>query len=170
MALFGKAWVHPGESLMVHACRHSSIRRQGKSCGQMRPTTDCRFFCPAPRRAGCCASCTTQTAATGSGPSNSEAAGAIPCGSRTKVKALRDWSATPDARSEENLMRITIQYFDGCPHWTLADERVRSVLSGPGQKRRESGSSLDQLPGSRRAGSIPGFANHPHRWARSLHK
>lgn len=25
-------------------------------------------------------------------------------------------------------MRITIQYFDGCPHWKLADERVRSVL------------------------------------------
>jgi hypothetical protein len=25
-------------------------------------------------------------------------------------------------------MKITIQYFDGCPHWTLADERVRMVL------------------------------------------
>lgn len=25
-------------------------------------------------------------------------------------------------------MRITIQYFDGCPHWRLADERVRKVL------------------------------------------
>src|SRR5690348_2719987 len=27
-------------------------------------------------------------------------------------------------------MRITIQYFDGCPHWKLADERVRIVLGG----------------------------------------
>jgi hypothetical protein len=27
-------------------------------------------------------------------------------------------------------MRITIQYFDGCPHWKLADERVRMVLAG----------------------------------------
>ncbi len=25
-------------------------------------------------------------------------------------------------------MKITIQYFDGCPHWKLADERVRRVL------------------------------------------
>lgn len=25
-------------------------------------------------------------------------------------------------------MKITIQYFDGCPHWKLADQRVRSVL------------------------------------------
>jgi hypothetical protein len=25
-------------------------------------------------------------------------------------------------------MKITIQYFDGCPHWKLADERVRHVL------------------------------------------
>ncbi len=24
--------------------------------------------------------------------------------------------------------KITIQYFDGCPHWKLADERVRTVL------------------------------------------
>ena len=27
-------------------------------------------------------------------------------------------------------MKVTIQYFDGCPHWKLADERVRSVLEG----------------------------------------
>jgi hypothetical protein len=25
-------------------------------------------------------------------------------------------------------MKITIQYFDGCPHWKLADERIRHVL------------------------------------------
>jgi len=25
-------------------------------------------------------------------------------------------------------MKITIQYFDGCPHWKLADERVRHVI------------------------------------------
>lgn len=25
-------------------------------------------------------------------------------------------------------MKVTIQYFDGCPHWKLADERVRKVL------------------------------------------
>jgi len=25
-------------------------------------------------------------------------------------------------------MKITIQYFDGCPHWELADERVRHVI------------------------------------------
>jgi hypothetical protein len=27
-------------------------------------------------------------------------------------------------------MKITIQYFDGCPHWKLADQRVRMVLHG----------------------------------------
>lgn len=25
-------------------------------------------------------------------------------------------------------MKITIQYFEGCPHWKLADDRVRHVL------------------------------------------
>lgn len=25
-------------------------------------------------------------------------------------------------------MNITIQYFDGCPHWKLADQRVNTVL------------------------------------------
>lgn len=25
-------------------------------------------------------------------------------------------------------MKITIQYFDGCPHWKVADQRVRRVL------------------------------------------
>ena len=27
-------------------------------------------------------------------------------------------------------MKVTIQYFDGCPHWKLADDRVRRVLEG----------------------------------------
>jgi len=25
-------------------------------------------------------------------------------------------------------MNITIQYFDGCPHWKLADQRVQAVV------------------------------------------
>lgn len=25
-------------------------------------------------------------------------------------------------------VKITVQYFDGCPHWKLADERIRTVL------------------------------------------
>jgi len=25
-------------------------------------------------------------------------------------------------------MRITVQYFDGCPHWKLADRRLANVL------------------------------------------
>ena len=25
-------------------------------------------------------------------------------------------------------MKVTIQYFDGCPHWRLADRRVQRVL------------------------------------------
>lgn len=27
-------------------------------------------------------------------------------------------------------MKVTIQYFEGCPHWKLADERVRKVIEG----------------------------------------
>jgi hypothetical protein len=30
--------------------------------------------------------------------------------------------------SGEDLVKITIQYFDGCPHWKLADQRVQQVL------------------------------------------
>jgi hypothetical protein len=32
-------------------------------------------------------------------------------------------------------MRITVQYFDGCPHWKLADRRLASVLQGLDQDR-----------------------------------
>ena len=28
-------------------------------------------------------------------------------------------------------MKITLQYFDGCPHWKLADRRLANVLQGP---------------------------------------
>jgi len=31
-------------------------------------------------------------------------------------------------------MKITIQYFDGCPHWKLADEHVLTVLRARGRK------------------------------------
>jgi hypothetical protein len=27
-------------------------------------------------------------------------------------------------------MKITIQYFDGCPHWKLAEQRVLDVVKG----------------------------------------
>ena len=27
-------------------------------------------------------------------------------------------------------MKITLQYFEGCPHWELAEERLREVLHG----------------------------------------
>lgn len=25
-------------------------------------------------------------------------------------------------------MRVTVQYFDGCPHWQVADQRLKKVL------------------------------------------
>ena len=31
-------------------------------------------------------------------------------------------------------MRITIQYFEGCPHWKIADERVQGVLRRLGRQ------------------------------------
>jgi hypothetical protein len=30
--------------------------------------------------------------------------------------------------SHAKIVEITIQYFDGCPHWKLADQRVQAVL------------------------------------------
>ena len=30
-------------------------------------------------------------------------------------------------------MKLTIQYFEGCPHWKLADQRVQKVLRGLGR-------------------------------------
>ena len=31
-------------------------------------------------------------------------------------------------------MRITIQYFEGCPHWNLADTRVKNALRDSDRK------------------------------------
>ena len=31
-------------------------------------------------------------------------------------------------------MKITIQYFDGCPHGTLAENRLREAMTGVGRK------------------------------------
>lgn len=31
-------------------------------------------------------------------------------------------------------MKITIQYFDGCPHWTLAENRLREAMTDLGRK------------------------------------
>jgi hypothetical protein len=31
-------------------------------------------------------------------------------------------------------VRITIQYFEGCPHWKIADERVKGVLRRLGRE------------------------------------
>ena len=30
-------------------------------------------------------------------------------------------------------MKITIQYFDGCPHWNVAEKRLQSVLRSLGR-------------------------------------
>jgi hypothetical protein len=32
-------------------------------------------------------------------------------------------------------MKITIQYFDGCPHWKVADRRLANVLQGLDRER-----------------------------------
>ena len=39
-----------------------------------------------------------------------------------------DWSSTCNVESGGDLVKVTIQYFDGCPHWRLADRRVQHVL------------------------------------------
>ena len=38
-----------------------------------------------------------------------------------------------DNDSRERPLKITIQYFDGCPHWELADARVRHVIEQAGK-------------------------------------
>lgn len=55
-------------------------------------------------------------------------------------------------------MKITIQYFDGCPHWRLADERLRNVL------RSESRTDIEldyQLIDSGEAAKHVGFRGSP---------
>ncbi len=55
-------------------------------------------------------------------------------------------------------MKVTIQYFEGCPHWRLADERVRKVL----RSRRGSGVELDyQLIDSPETAERVGFHGSP---------
>ena len=33
----------------------------------------------------------------------------------------------------DNVMKITIQYIDGCPHWNFAQKRLRKVLRDVGR-------------------------------------
>jgi hypothetical protein len=50
---------------------------------------------------------------------------------------------TPDRAEEKverpilnlrhNVMKITIQYFDGCPHWNFAQKRLKKVLRDVGR-------------------------------------
>ncbi len=55
-------------------------------------------------------------------------------------------------------MKITIQYFDGCPHWQLADERVQRVLHSLSRDDVE----LDyQLINSPEAAQRAGFRGSP---------
>jgi hypothetical protein len=55
-------------------------------------------------------------------------------------------------------MKITIQYFAGCPHWKLADERVQSVLRG---LARDDVSLEHQLIDSPEAATRLGFHGSP---------
>jgi hypothetical protein len=40
------------------------------------------------------------------------------------IEVTKDMRPMPHDRD----VNITIQYFDGCPHWKLADQRVQAVL------------------------------------------
>ena len=40
---------------------------------------------------------------------------------------------SPTIDCEEEFMKITIQYFDGCPHWNVAERRLQSVLRSLGR-------------------------------------
>jgi hypothetical protein len=55
-------------------------------------------------------------------------------------------------------MKITIQYFDGCPHWKLADDRVQSVFRG---LARDDVSLEHQLIDSPEAATRFGFHGSP---------
>jgi hypothetical protein len=55
-------------------------------------------------------------------------------------------------------MKITIQYFDGCPHWKLAEARVQSVLRG---MARDDVSLEHQLIDSPQAATRFGFHGSP---------
>ena len=55
-------------------------------------------------------------------------------------------------------MRITIQYFEGCPHWKIADERVQGVLRRLG---REDVTLEHQLIDSPQTAERVGFHGSP---------
>lgn len=55
-------------------------------------------------------------------------------------------------------VRVTIQYFDGCPHWKVADERLRKVLAAG---RREDVQVEYQLIESPEAAERAGFHGSP---------
>ncbi|HKW58975.1 MAG TPA: thioredoxin family protein [Candidatus Dormibacteraeota bacterium] len=55
-------------------------------------------------------------------------------------------------------MKVTIQYFDGCPHWKLADERLRKVLA---PERRDDVEVEYQLIDSPEAAERAGFHGSP---------
>lgn len=40
-------------------------------------------------------------------------------------------------------MDITLQYFDGCPNWRLADERLREALAASGDDARVTYENID---------------------------
>ena len=54
-------------------------------------------------------------------------------------------------------MRITIQYFDGCPHWHIADQRVRDVLA----KVSPDATVTYELIGTPEAAERAGFRGSP---------
>jgi hypothetical protein len=39
----------------------------------------------------------------------------------------------PILKLRRNVMKITIQYFDGCPHWNFAQKRLKKVLRDVGR-------------------------------------
>lgn len=43
-------------------------------------------------------------------------------------------------------MRVTIQYFEGCPHWKLANERLRKALGAEHREDVEVGYQLIDSP------------------------
>jgi hypothetical protein len=59
-------------------------------------------------------------------PSDNRQPGLAPDRAEEKVER-------PILNLRHNVMKITIQYFDGCPHWNFAQKRLKKVLRDVGR-------------------------------------
>src|SRR5260370_22976879 len=106
---------------------------------------------------------------------------APPAARRASTRIRRNSSArAPKARARATnsarliaAVKITIQFFDGCPHWELAERRLRQALADIGredvqitQQRIDSPEDAQRLD-FHRSPPVPAKGRYPIAWSRA---